>query len=150
MPREQKKRGRRENQKRKRREDDEELPPKRQKPIHEDSNLEETRVVDNPDCQPSDGAYVPTSAHSGGDREFYGFLDEQEQAYFKQADQLLDLNQFLNEEDRQLFITDVWKECSDKQLKLACSQSCSRVLERLIQLATTPQLKNLFQIFGDQ
>jgi len=74
-------------------------------------------------------------------------LDEQEQEYFKKADDMLELNQFESPEDRQIFLASVWNEADGKELKMATSQT-SRLLERLILLASEDQLKSLFQKFN--
>jgi nucleolar protein 9 len=79
---------------------------------------------------------------------FYGLLDEEEQAYFRKAGDLLELNQFEGPEERNSFLQSMYREANGKELKLANSQSCSRVMERLIQLSTANQLKLLFQKFS--
>lgn len=78
---------------------------------------------------------------------FYGLLTEQESEYFKRADELLDLNQFGDEDERALFIDNLYKEVAGKELKIVHSQGCSRLLERLILTSTESQLKALFQAF---
>ncbi|CVK89339.1 probable Nucleolar protein 9 [Fusarium mangiferae] len=83
-----------------------------------------------------------------GEKEFFGMLAEEEQEYFRRADELLELNQFPSTEDRDIFLENVWKEAEGKELKLASSQSCSRLMERLIQLSNTAQKKRLFEAFG--
>ena len=77
-------------------------------------------------------------------------LDEDEQEYFKRADEMLELNQFADSEERSMFLASVWKEADGKELKIANSQSCSRLMERLILLSTPDQLKRLFQKFSSQ
>ncbi|KAL8950960.1 MAG: hypothetical protein Q9183_007491, partial [Haloplaca sp. 2 TL-2023] len=79
---------------------------------------------------------------------FYGLLDEEEQEYFKRADTMLELNQFGDVEERALFLANVYKEASGKELKIANSQSCSRLMERLILLSTPEQLKTLLHKFS--
>lgn len=81
---------------------------------------------------------------------FYGLLDSSEQQYFKQAYDTLKANSFENDEERQLFIENVYKEAEGKELKLACSQSCSRMLEGLILASSAEQLKNLYVKFRGQ
>ena len=78
---------------------------------------------------------------------FYGLLTEEESEYFKRADELLDLNQFGDEDERALFIDNLYKEVAGKELKIVHSQGCSRLLERLILTSTESQLKALFQAF---
>lgn len=82
------------------------------------------------------------------DRPFYGLLDEEEQTYFRKAGEMLELNQFSGPEDRLAFVESVYKEAENKELKIANSQSCSRVMELLIQHSTKSQLKSLFQKFS--
>lgn len=82
------------------------------------------------------------------EREFFGMLADEEQEYFRHADELLELNQFSSVEDREMFLQNVYKEARGKELKLACSQSCSRLMERLVLLSNTQQKKSLFQEFA--
>ncbi|KAL6893194.1 armadillo-type protein [Trichoderma longibrachiatum] len=84
----------------------------------------------------------------GGEREFFGMLADDEQEYFRRADEMLELNQFPTPEDRDVFLQSVYREARGKELKIASSQSCSRLMERLIQLASTSQKKQLFEAFG--
>ena len=151
MPKAHRKRGRREEKKRKREEEEEEdqdqdqaVPSKRQK------SLDAEEEVDNGDAaaQPLEG--YSEYASRPGDLPFYGLLDEDEQEYFKKADSMLELNQFTDADERNLFLANVYKEASGKELKIANSQSCSRLMERLILLSTPGQLKNLFQKFSGQ
>ncbi|KAK5662569.1 hypothetical protein OQA88_8482 [Cercophora sp. LCS_1] len=85
---------------------------------------------------------------AGFEREFFGMLEDQEQEYFRHADELLELNDFPSTEERDLFLENVYKEAVGKELKLASSQSCSRLMERLILLSSTRQKKHLFQAFA--
>ena len=89
---------------------------------------------------------APQAAHP--EREFFGHLVDEEQEYFRHADELLDLNDFPTPDDRAVFIENVFQEARGKELKLASSQSCSRLMERLILLSTTPQKKHLFAAFA--
>lgn len=141
MPKERKHRGRREEQKKRKREDDDDIEtPKRHK-------NDEAEVVDAEGAiHDEEGAVDVTRP---GALTYYGMLEDDEQDYFKKADEQLELNQF-DDEARKLFIENVYKEADGKELKLASSQSCSRLLERLIQLSTPDQLKNLFQKFNNQ
>lgn len=149
MPKENRKRGRREDQKKRKREhaEDEVRPTKHKKTAdHEDQNghyegdHEETPYQD----EAIEGVHRPEAA------PFYGVLDEEEQEYFKRADDMLELNQFADPEERTLFLANVYKEANGKELKIASSQSCSRLMERLILLSTPDQLKGLFQQFTGQ
>ena len=82
--------------------------------------------------------------HPAHDRPFFGMLDEDEQEYFKRADNMLESNSFGDDEERSLFLSNVYREAEGKELKIAQSQSCSRLMERLVQLSTPDQLKTLF------
>lgn len=149
MPKEQRKRGRREDKKRKRddREDSAEE-SKRYKVQDEDCGEVEMKLDD--EGLEYQGDSYDTANNEQSANEFYGLLDEDEQAYFKRAAQMLDLNEFVtgSTEERDAFIAGVWKECQDKELKVASSQSCSRLMEKLIQYASPEQLKSTFQRFG--
>lgn len=98
--------------------------------------------------QPQNGA--PTHRARGGnfEREFFGMLAEEEQEYFRHADEMLELNDFPSPEDRHVFLQSVYREARGKELKLASSQSCSRLMERLILLSDAKQKKSLFGAFG--
>lgn len=77
--------------------------------------------------------------------EFYGFLTEDEQAYYATVNTKITANNFEDDEDRENFIKAVHRESSGKELKLASSQSCSRYLERIILVSTPEQLLALFE-----
>ena len=148
MPKENRKRGRREERKRKREEEeDQAAASKRQKSEGAEEDVE--IIVDGGiGAGPQEG--YPEHAAPPGDLPFYGLLSEDEQEYFKRADSMLELNQFADPEERNLFLANVYKEASGKELKIANSQSCSRLMERLILLSTPDQLKRLFQKFSGQ
>ena len=147
MPREQKKRGRRGASKRDRDEDPDtqSKPVKRQK--SEDVDNEVEIVVDNEQLYHEEAHDTLTGP---GDLPFYGMLDDDEQEYFKSADSILELNQFADAEERNLFVANVYREANGKELKIANSQSCSRLMERLILMSSPEQLKALFQRFSGQ
>lgn len=153
MPREKIKRGRRAEAKQKdlkrKHEDGEErqhCSPKRQRV----ADGVETPVFDGGVQNVQDNEEDTTPEAGVDDRPFYGLLDEQEQDYFKQADHLLEADSFDGVEGRELFLENVYKEASGKELKIACSQSCSRLLERLILMSNPQQLKQLFQKLSGQ
>lgn len=81
-------------------------------------------------------------------REFFGILSDEEQEYFRHADEMLELNDFPSPEERAIFLQNVYREARGKELKLASSQSCSRLMERLILLSSTAQKKRLFGAFA--
>lgn len=144
MPRENKKRGRRaETQKRKA--DDAAIDDAKDVP---DSKKRRVSIDEPVPGEPNLSAALP--AHHVPEVEFYGMLDDDEQEYFRRADDMLEVNAFQDAEERILFLENVHKEAVGKELKLACSQSCSRLLERLILLSTPAQLKALFQKLNGQ
>lgn len=142
MPKENKKRGRREElKKRKRDHGDEGHTNKRRKSSGAVEAEEYISLGQNGDVGLASGP---------GEMPFYGMLDEEEQEYFKRADEVLELNQFNDDEEKVLFLTSVYREAEGKELKMANSQSCSRLMERLIILSSPDQLKALFQKFSGQ
>jgi nucleolar protein 9 len=153
MPKEHRKRGRREEKKRKREEaEDYEEPSKRQKSLEtEGEDVErvgDKRIGEDGNAIANGDGHTP---HAGpGELPYYGILGEDEQEYFKRADSMLELNHFADAGERDLFLTNVYKEANNKELKIANSQSCSRLMERLILLSTPDQLKILFQKFSGQ
>ena len=148
MPKEHKKRGRR-DQKRKLQEEDENSAFKRPK-LEDQDFIQEIPYGDQSYDALDNENYVPLHEANRGIGEFYGLLDDEEQAYFKRADQMLELNQFEGPDERASLLESVWTEARGKELKLANSQSCSRLVERLIQLSSVDQLKALFHNFTNQ
>jgi len=141
MPKDKIKRGRREEHKKRKREaDDADAAPKRSK--REDAPQDDHNEAFLHHNETVDVTQAPAAL------TYYGMLDDDEQEYFKRADEMLELNQFEDPEARKLFLESVYKEADGKELKIANSQSCSRLLERLILLSTPDQLKNLFQKFN--
>ncbi|WPG97644.1 PLP-dependent transferase [Acrodontium crateriforme] len=145
MPKEHKKRGRRGE---KRKQEDAELlqqnedSGKRQKSADDAFEQQDYMPMDVQEDHPMEDA--PDSY----DMPFFGMLDESEQEYFKSVDDMLESNSFDSPDDRQQLLDKVYEEAKDKELKIALSQSCSRLMERLIQLSTPKQLKHLFQKFN--
>lgn len=145
MPNERKKRGRREDKKRKREEENLALTTSKRQKSEDTDHIE--IIVDGDETHEGDDY----GANSGpAEIPFYGLLDDDEQEYFKRADSMLELNQFANAEERSLFLNSVIKEASGKELKIANSQSCSRLMERLIMMLNPSQLKTLFQKLSGQ
>ncbi|TKA61919.1 hypothetical protein B0A49_06960 [Cryomyces minteri] len=144
MPKENRKRGRREEEKKRKLENADDEPGQKRLKAAEEGEKDFVPLQVAGDEQDE-----ATAASSGpGEMPFYGMLDEEEQGYFKRADEMLELNQFDNPEERSLFLASVFREAEGKELKIANSQSCSRLMERLILLATPVQLKTLFQKFS--
>ncbi|KAF3491476.1 glutamate decarboxylase 1 [Arthroderma uncinatum] len=153
MPREKQKRGRRAEKSKRKREDEEAEPdsPKRQRTANE----EENQVIAGADYIPldtRDNEQEQEQEQGHGqeqedDTPFYGLLDTEEQEYFSKASQTLELNSFEDDDDKRLFIESVYEEAKGKELKIACSQSCSRLMEKLIGMSTPVQVKALFEKF---
>ena len=152
MPRENNKRGRRGAEKKRKFDEAASVPvdgdentidsTKRQKTTNGDAES----FAEQHDYQPLN--HANGESHQAVDRPFFGMLDEEEQDYFRKADEMLELNSFADPEERNLFLANVYREADGKELKLANSQSCSRLMERLIQLSSPQQLKKLFQKFN--
>ena len=145
MPKENKHaRGRRDAKKGKRKRTDEEnngYRAKRQK----STDGEEIQFLGTDNAElPDDEVHMSNAT----ERPFFGLLDDEEQEYFRRADELLELNDFPSAEERSLFLANVYKEAEGKELKIANSQSCSRLMERLILLSTPDQKKKLFEKFS--
>jgi nucleolar protein 9 len=158
MPKEHKKRGRRAEEKKRKHKPgeliEEELEAKRQRHAQDDDvHMDDAPMDDAPMDDAPMGEGHEGQQHLGAfphpdETPFYGMLDEEEQEYFRRADDLLELNQFNDADDRSNFLASIYKEAEGKELKMANSQSCSRLMERLIKLSSPLQLKTLFQKFS--
>ncbi|KAJ6785966.1 hypothetical protein PWT90_09144 [Aphanocladium album] len=148
MPKPRTKRGGREERKRKLAEEGDyvgDIDTKRQRVDGEDGDNENGYYQQD---EAAAGAGFANQEDGPGEKEFFGMLADEEQEYFRRADEMLELNQFPTTEDRDIFLESVYEEAKGKELKVASSQSCSRLMERLIQLANTSQKKRLFQAFA--
>lgn len=136
MPRENKKRGRRmeDGNKKRKLEGEEQVESSKRRKSTDDAD-------DYIPLDQSDNQQPP-------ERPFYGLLDDDEQEFFRRADETLDANDFADNDDKKAFLTNVYKEAEGKELKIANSQGCSRLLERLIQLSSSAQCQNLFDKFA--
>ncbi|KAH3662251.1 hypothetical protein OGAPHI_005499 [Ogataea philodendri] len=79
---------------------------------------------------------------------FFGLLDSTELEYFKQAESTLNVNAFSSSEEREAFVASVFEEAKGKELKLVTNQICSKLVERLILVATEKQMKQLSSAFN--
>ncbi|KAJ3538916.1 hypothetical protein NM208_g5694 [Fusarium decemcellulare] len=88
----------REEKKRKRREEAEN---------HEayENDFKRQRTTEEIDNSYQDGG--ETEQNGIGEKEFFGMLAEEEQEYFRRADELLELNQFPSTEERDVFLENV-------------------------------------------
>ncbi|KAK2049717.1 pumilio-family RNA binding repeat domain-containing protein [Colletotrichum somersetense] len=110
---------------------------------NEDQDAEQQQTFDD-----AAGDHQHSFHGNGPEKEFFGMLADEEQEYFRRADELLELNQFPSPEERHFFLQNVYKEARGKELKLASSQSLSRLMERLILLSNTRQKKQIFNAFA--
>lgn len=147
MPQENRKRGRRAESQRQKLEESEEHDQKRRKTSN--GNVQAQEEIPREHDQVPDGCPFALRKELTSS-PFYGLLDEEEQEYFRRADDMLEVNQFVDPEEKALFLANVYKEAEGKELKLAHSQSCSRLLERLILHSTPDQLKHLLGKFSGQ
>lgn len=150
MPQEHKKRGRRMKRKHG---DGDDVPADASSPVKRRKSTDDATGTDGQEFVPLDNhddglGDAMNAAYPSADKPFFGMLDDEEQEYFKRADDMLEANEFGDDEERSLFLSNVWREAEGKELKIAQSQSCSRLTERLIQLSTPAQLKGLFQKFS--
>lgn len=159
MPREKQKRGRRAEQKAQKEEskreydDTLEAPSaKRMKPSNDADTVAESSFTTGADYISldvgEDQQEVEEAGDGGnGDTPFYGLLDSDEQEYFSRANEMLEANQFHDAEERNLFVESVYQEANGKELKIACSQGCSRLLEKLISMSDVKQIRRIFGKF---
>ncbi|KXT03813.1 hypothetical protein AC578_713 [Pseudocercospora eumusae] len=139
MPKALQKRGRR----MKRRRDDEP-----DDPVAESSSKRQKSSEESGEQQQHGTHQDMSAAYPSTEKAFFGVLDEDEQTFFKTQEELLESEDFASPEERAQLLSSIWKEASGKELKLACSQSCSRFLERVLRSSTSPQLKQVFQAFS--
>ncbi|KAJ5174432.1 Nucleolar protein 9 [Penicillium canariense] len=159
MPREKQKRGRRAEQKAQKDDSKHEYDDaleapsaKRIKPSDDTDQNAEASYEENADYIPlamgDDQGDIEETADAGnGDMPFYGLLDTDEQEYFARANEMLEANQFQDAEERNLFVESVYQEANGKELKIACSQGCSRLMEKLISMSDVKQIRRVFGKF---
>lgn len=115
------------------------------RPAGIDSNEDVVKFADNDHASEFDGE-KPTG--SNGPNTFFGVLDTQELEYYKQAESTIAVDTFESPEEKAAFIGSVIDEAKSKELKLATSQICSKLMERMILECNDSQLKQLFQGFN--
>lgn len=163
MPRENQKRGRRAEQKAqkedtKRQHDEPSEAPsaKRMKPSTDADADTDTDANQTSDLYHENADYIPfetedqqedTGNGNSGDAVFFGLLDADESEYFSRANELLEANQFADAEEKNIFIESVYQEADGKELKIACSQGCSRLMEKLISMSDIRQIRRVFSKF---
>ncbi|KAI9341409.1 armadillo-type protein [Obelidium mucronatum] len=77
-----------------------------------------------------------------------GMVDPDVQVYFMSVEKMLDDNEFETDEDRILFVQNVYREVGANDVKLAADSECSRVLEKLIRLSSDIQVRKLMRSFN--
>lgn len=147
MPRELKQRGRRAEKQRKEVEALNDRPAKRRKTTDADDGRDFTVSGDAGDDFIGFGQDQPETGKDEPETTFYGLLTEEEMEYYANVNNKITANDFESDEDRSMFIEAVHRESTGKEIKVASSQSCSRYLEKVIQLSSASQLKSLFQAF---
>ncbi|AET41537.1 RNA-binding RNA processing protein NOP9 Ecym_8254 [Eremothecium cymbalariae DBVPG len=90
-------------------------------------------VNDNSICQPN---------------TFFGTLQTDELEYFKKAESTLKIDTFETADEKYQFVNSVIEESKGKELKLATSQICSKLMERIILESDEKQLKSIFRTFN--
>ncbi|SPO01383.1 related to Nucleolar protein 9 [Cephalotrichum gorgonifer] len=105
-------------------------------------------MAEQPDSEYYFDAPQKSGAEAAGEPQFFGMLTDEEQEYFRGTAEVLELNDWASPEDRAYFIENVFAEAKGKELKLACSQGCSRLMEKLILLSNVRQKKLLFEAFA--
>lgn len=86
-------------------------------------------------------------AEAAAQMAFYGLVSDQESEYFKQAESTLAADAFGGPEERLGFVASVFEEARGKELKLMTNQICSKLVERLILLASDAQLSRFLRVF---
>lgn len=102
--------------------------------------LEDEDAADKPEAVESEAQ--PTRNQAA----FFGLLDREELEYFKTAESTLGANALLPDE-RGPFVDNVFIEARGKELKLVTNQVCSKLVERLIAVASHEQLLSLLEAF---
>ncbi|KAK9768120.1 Nucleolar protein 9 [Basidiobolus ranarum] len=77
-------------------------------------------------------------------RAHYGRLDPDIQQYFKGVESKLENDGFENDEERDLFLENVYAEVDNKELQLTTDHSCSLILEKLFKISNEFQLRVFF------
>ncbi|ORX93043.1 ARM repeat-containing protein [Basidiobolus meristosporus CBS 931.73] len=77
-------------------------------------------------------------------RAHYGRLDPDIQQYFKGVESKLENDGFENNEERDLFLENVYAEVDNKELQLTTDHSCSLILEKLFKISNEFQLRVFF------
>lgn len=105
------------------------------------------RAKDKEEKQFAAAEHAAEQANENEQMPFFGKLNSEEQGYFKQAEQQLNLNTFENPEVRQGFIGGVFDEAKGKELKLSTNQICSKLMERLVLVSNEEQVHQLYDGF---
>ena len=144
MPQPNKKRGRRmEGRKRKLEDGGDELEPRQSSKRRKSTDIGDNHdltLMDDHDESLND-AYPPR------EKAFFGMLDDEEQEFFRNQLSKLENGSYEDGETPEIVLDGVYDAAESMELKIAQSQSCSRLMERMIHFATPIRLKKLFKAF---
>ncbi|EIF45623.1 Nop9-like rRNA processing protein [Brettanomyces bruxellensis AWRI1499] len=73
---------------------------------------------------------------------FFGLLNSEQAAYFRQAESTLNLDTFETPDIKLTFIQSIFDEAKGNSLKLATNQICSKLMERIIMLKSNSLLRS--------
>ena len=116
-------------------------------PAQEPPHREKKQRTDSAEDGPAPESCYGKAPNKRPEVQYFGTLDEQVQEAFHDIDRLLRLESG-NEDELEDHVKTAWAFAAGKEIKLACSQSCSRCLERLILLSSQCQKKRLLQTFA--
>lgn len=72
-------------------------------------------------------------------------LDEQTVGYFKRVEDVINDDDFEDEESRELFVENVFSQIENNEMKLFCDLAISRTMEKLSQYFSDIQLRKILQ-----
>ncbi|KAI8865486.1 hypothetical protein GQ42DRAFT_107398, partial [Ramicandelaber brevisporus] len=80
----------------------------------------------------------------------FGAVDEDLRRYVVQAGELIDADNFGDDEERRLFRENVFEEIRRKELALATNHDCSLVLEKLLRGASDVQVRAFWATLSER
>lgn len=78
-------------------------------------------------------------------KEATASIDEQTQGYFKRVQDVIEEDDFDDDEGRKLFVTNVFSQVETNELNLSCDQSISTVMEKLVVHFNEVQIRRMLQ-----
>ena len=76
-------------------------------------------------------------------------LDEQTFGYFKRVEDVINEDDFDDEESRKLFVENVFAQIQNNEMKLFCDQIISRTMEKLVLYLSDTQIRKILQNIGE-